>query len=107
VTTWSYPATVLRVVDGDTIRLHLDLGLHIWRIENVRIANINTPELSTTAGRAAKRYTEQLLSAGTPVTFVSKTLDKYGRPLGTITLPDGTDYGAAMLAAGHAVPYEG
>jgi endonuclease YncB( thermonuclease family) len=33
--------------------------------------------------------------------------EKYGRYLAKITLPDGSDFASAMVAAGHAVPYFG
>lgn len=101
---WTYPATVVRVVDGDTVRLNLDLGLHIWRTDNCRIAGINTPELGTAAGSAAKAAAESLLPVGAAVVFTSTALDKYGRPLGRLTR-GGADFAEAMLAAGHAVPY--
>jgi micrococcal nuclease len=104
VTTWTVPATVLKVIDGDTMRLQLDLGWSIYRVERCRVAQINSPELSTDEGEAAKAYAEQLLPVGAPVTFVSKRLDNYGRPLGHI-LFGGRDFGQAMVAAGHAVPF--
>lgn len=104
MTTWTYPATVLKVVDGDTVTLQLDLGLHIWRTENCRIAGIDAPELNTAEGQAAKRYATELLPVDTEVVFDSKRLDKYGRPLGSIAR-NGADFSALMLAAGHAKPY--
>lgn len=104
---WTYPATVIRVIDGDTIRLDLDLGLRIWRTDNCRIAGINTPEMNTAAGKAAKAYAETLLTPGLYVMFESLQLDKYGRPLGAITGLMLGDFARAMLAAGHAVPYAG
>jgi micrococcal nuclease len=102
---WTYPAVVVRVVDGDTVRLNLDLGLHIWRTDNCRIAGINAPETSTPAGTAAAAYAAKLLPAGAAVTFASERLEKYGRPLGRLVLADGRDFATVMLAAGHAVPY--
>lgn len=105
MTAWTYPAVVLRVVDGDTVRLNLDLGLHIWRTDNCRIAGINAPETNTPAGRAAAAYAAELLPPDTRVTFTSERLEKYGRPLGRLTLADGRDLAALMLAAGHAIPY--
>lgn len=104
---WTYPAQVLKVIDGDTIRLHLDLGLHIWRTENVRIAGIDTPELDTAAGRAARDAARQLLPVGFMVTFASRELDKYGRPLGGITHADFGDFASTMLTEGHATTYDG
>lgn len=103
MTIWTVPATVLSVVDGDTVHLLLDLGWRITFTARVRLAGINAPELSTTAGVAAKAYAETLLVAGAQITFTSHTLDKYGRPLGDIRLPGGVDFGQRMIAAGHAV----
>lgn len=102
MTTWTYPAVVVRVVDADTIRLELDLGLHIWRTDNCRILGINAPELNTPEGQAAKAYAETLLPVDAAVTFESKQLDKYGRPLGVLYC-NRINFGAAMLDAGHAV----
>lgn len=101
---WTVPATVLRIVDGDTIRMELDLGWHTYRVENCRIAGINAPEMNTDAGKVARDYAAELLPVNTVVVFVSKQLDKYGRPLGSIAR-DGVDFGGAMIAAEHAVPY--
>jgi micrococcal nuclease len=103
VTVWTVPATVKRVVDGDTIKVDLDLG---WRImlldQSVRVAHINAPELSTLEGVVARDYAVSLLPVGQPVTVVSHSLDKYGRVLGDIRFGD-VDFGAAMVSTGHAV----
>lgn len=103
MTTWRVPAAVDRLVDGDTVRLALDLGWHIQLTDNVRIAHINAPELSTPAGLAARDYAATLLPAGAQVMFTSHSRDKYGRCLGDLQLPDGRDFATEMLIAGHAV----
>jgi endonuclease YncB( thermonuclease family) len=90
-------------VDGDTVRLLLDLGWRITLEANARIIGINAPELSTPEGQDAKRFAADHLPVGTQVTFVSKQLDKYGRPLGSISY-GGADFAALMLEFGHAVP---
>lgn len=105
MTVWTVPATVVSVVDGDTAHLLLDLGWYVtYGPVRVRVAHINAPELSTAEGVAARDFAAVLLPVGLKVTFASHSLDKYGRPLGSITLPDGQDYGQAMLDSGHAVP---
>lgn len=105
---YDYAATVLRVVDGDTVHLDADLGFYLeLHDRSVRIAHINAPELSTDAGKAAKAYAEGLLGVGSSVTLLSHELDKYGRVLGSISLADGRDFGKLMLDAGMALPYEG
>lgn len=113
---WTVPAVVSHVHDGDTVDAELDLGWHLALRTPIRVAHINAPELSTTAGQAAAVFAQQLLPPGTPVMVSSERLDKYGRTLATITLHElwqGTDgrstadFGTAMLWSGNAVPYEG
>lgn len=98
---WTVPATVLRIVDGDTITLDLDLGWRIRLTANCRIIGIDAPELSTPEGKQARLYAAGLLPDGLEVIFHSRQLDKYGRPLGDITY-DRLDFGSQMVAAGHA-----
>jgi len=112
-----YPARVIAVHDGDTILLDLDVGFGVVMSARdfhgkttlaMRAYGINAPELSTTPGTDALDYAQTLLHPGDLVTATSHSWDKYGgRWLGTITLPDGTDYAQRMLQAGHAKPYTG
>lgn len=105
MTAWTYPAKVIEVTDGDTLKLDLDLGFHAHLIGRCRLAAVNAPELPTPEGVAAKAFVQGLCPPGCTVTFVSRQLDNYGRPLGTVQLPDGSYLAERLLAAGHAVPY--
>jgi micrococcal nuclease len=106
---WLVHAVVVRVVDGDTVVLNLDLGWHTWRHdESVRLAHIDAPERTDRARWAeAKAFVERLLPAGAEVLLISEKLEKYGRRLGRIVLRDGRDVGAELVKAGLAIPYEG
>lgn len=110
-----YLALVLDWTDGDTAHVDIDLGFS-QRVAaydlsgkpqmSCRILGINAPELATPGGPPALAYAEELCPPGTLVTLVSHSWDKYGgRFNGSITLPGGRDFAAAMLEAGHAVPY--
>lgn len=118
---WTVPATVKRVIDGDTLILLLDLGWHITYEARCRLVGCNAPELGTDEGNAAKAFVISLLNrvgtwspapegggAGAEVTFISHELDKYGRPLGQVvaSTPQGEtlDLGYELIANGHAVP---
>ena len=61
-----YPADILRVVDGDTLEIDLDMGLGHWQHGLfVRLAGLNTPEVrgpEKTAGFAVKYVVEQLVA---------------------------------------------
>lgn len=104
---WVVPVVVVAVTDGDSVWVDADLGWHLTLRMPVRVAHINAPEVATDAGKAARDYARTLLPVGTKLTLTSHSLDKYGRSLGTLTYPNGNDYGALMVAAGHAVAYEG
>jgi endonuclease YncB( thermonuclease family) len=108
ISEWVVPAVVAAVYDGDTVTLNADLGWHITFVVHVRVAHIDAPELHAPGGVEARHFlVDELAPVGSFVTLTSHSLDKYGRTLGTLTLADGRDVSVEMLAAGHAVPYEG
>lgn len=108
MTTWTVPATVLRVIDGDTVSLRLDLGWNLYLETNCRIDGIDTPELNTAEGKAARDWAATVLTPGSTVSYHSRQLDKYGRPLGQLYYDEGRRiYAADALAAGHAREYHG
>ena len=109
MTDWAVPATVSRVIDGDTVVVSADLGWHISLTSSVRLYGVDCPELNTDEGKVARDFVKDLLPDGTPITLVSHKLlgatDKYGRVLGSITLPNGRDLSTVLLETGNAVPY--
>lgn len=120
---WSFPARRLRiakdVVDGDTVDLEVDQGMHGRRVERFRLASVNAPEkkgLTLAAGLAAKAYVEQWLhQAGAfsytdpdawILTIRTYKADDFGRYLADIwRLVDGSHLNADLVSSGHAVPY--
>ncbi len=53
---YRYRARCLRVVDADTFLLAVDLGFHVHANQTIRLRGIDTPELNTDAGKAARQY---------------------------------------------------
>ncbi len=113
---WTYRATCLRWIDGDTLTLRLDLGFHVFCEQRVRLAGLDAPELrSRDAGEradaAASRYRAgALLPPGAACTITTEkgdATDRYGRFLGRITLADGRDLNAVLLSEGLARAYDG
>jgi endonuclease YncB( thermonuclease family) len=103
-----YPAVVDTIHDGDTLTLDIDLGFNITFRSACRIWGINAPELATDPGKTALVFAETLLQPGDKVTVLSRGWDKYGgRFDGSVTLPDGRDFGQVMVDAGQAKPYFG
>ena len=53
---YEYKVNILKVVDGDTVDVDIDLGFGCWlRNERVRIVGIDTPE-SRTSDRVEKVF---------------------------------------------------
>lgn len=102
---YQYRAQVLRVVDGDTLHLDVELGFDVRRRDTFRLYGINAPEMSTPEGIAARSWLVERLALG--VLIISTHRDrreKYGRYLATLWI-DHVNVNEAMIAAGHAVVY--
>ena len=121
---YEYRATVVKVVDGDTVDVDIDLGFGIvLSDERVRIAGIDTPESRTRDreekkfGLAAKARVKQLLGKTCVLkTQINKSGEdmkgKFGRILGEFNVYDSdTDswklLTSILISEGHAVPYHG
>jgi len=114
-----YKVKILKVVDGDTVDVDIDLGFGIWlKDERVRLMGIDTPESRTSDrvekvfGLAAKERLSSLLGAEAILqTQVSKDGEdmkgKFGRILGNFTTTNGEHCAAVLMREGHAVAYTG
>lgn len=108
---YEYRATIVRVIDGDTVAAIVDLGFHVSMEMRLRLAGINAPEMrgeEKQKGQEAKSYLEATLdfvTGGTgKVTIHTRkdSADKYGRYLATIFVGR-TNLNERMIEAGHAV----
>jgi endonuclease YncB( thermonuclease family) len=98
-----YTGEIDSVHDGDTVNVVLDIGFDLWIHTRVRIYGINTPELSSPAGKAAREFAQSLLKPGDKVKVISLGWDKFGGRIdGKILFGNGEDYAERMKAAGHA-----
>lgn len=100
---------VVRVIDGDTAVLEIDLGNKIkWR-DTFRLNGIDAPELAETGGIEAKAHLSDLLDVGVGRVETFKP-DKFGRWLVDIYITvDGGEMlaNALMMLDGHAALYFG
>ena len=98
----SYPAILVRVVDGDTALLIADLGFGLHLDVRGRLARINAPEMRTPDGPAAKAHLEELLRAPGPLSIECRRQDEYGRWLVELVL-NGLNLNDRMVLDGYAV----
>lgn len=99
----------VKVIDGDTVNLSVDLGNNITWDENFRLNGIDTPERGQTGYADATTFLIQLLKDGISRIETFKP-DKYGRWLVAIYI---SQFGGELLVnqeminMGHAKPYFG
>lgn len=109
---YEYKAFLVKVVDGDTIDINIDLGFRITVLQRCRLRGLNCPEKrgpTKAAGDAATQFTAEWLGkTGTLTIKSSKPYpdDKYGRFLVDVSSPvQPTTLNEALLSSGNAVPY--
>ena len=105
-----YKATCLRVVDGDTLDLSIDLGLSTFKKERVRLLNIDTSEIygvkkdseEYQKGMLSKVRVEELVLGNDLTIKTSKDKKrKYGRYLCEVYIED-QKLGEMLVKEGHA-----
>ena len=112
---YQYRAKILKVLDGDTVDIDLDLGFNIVLAnQRVRMAGIDTPESRTTnteekvRGQLSKKKLAEKLPVGSYVIIETQKPDsnddKFGRILGIFILEDGTRVNDWLIKNNYAVP---
>jgi len=118
---YEYRATLLKIVDGDTVDVDIDLGFGvIFANQRIRLYGIDTPESRTRdleekkCGKLAAKYIEDHIKVGSTFTLRTR-LDgkgKFGRILGELIcfIPEydrEMSLNTAMIQKKLAVEYHG
>lgn len=112
-----YQADVLKIVDGDTLDLMIDLGFDVHHKVRVRLYGLNTPESRTSddeekkRGLQAKDFTLNWVKESETIfiqTIKDKT-EKYGRILARIYSNEKMEkcLNDDLISSGNAVEYFG
>jgi micrococcal nuclease len=106
---------VLKVVDGDTIDVDIDLGFDISLTKRVRLSGVDTPESRTTdlkekaLGLEVKEWLKKNLDGKKNIlikTELPDSTEKYGRILGRLYVDD-VCLNDRMISEGFAWSYSG
>ena len=106
-----YKATILRVIDGDTLDCFLDVGFDIQLKQRLRLAGINTPESrikdkrEKELGLEAKEFTKNFVKDKETLIHTIKK-GKFGRLLCEVFV-NGKSLNKALVKAGLAREYFG
>jgi micrococcal nuclease len=107
--------SVIKVVDGDTIDVDIDLGFNISYTQRVRLAGIDTPESRTRdlyekkLGMESKEWLKNALSHAKTIIIKTEKPDsteKFGRILGWLYVDD-VNLNKVMIDQGYAWEYLG
>ena len=114
---YEYKCELIKVVDGDTIDVLIDVGFSTFRKERVRLYGINAPESRTRdlkekeKGLAAKDRLKEILKEFGKKFIIKTEIDKkgkFGRILGQIfDLQMQSCANDMLVMEGHAVEYFG
>ena len=112
---YKYGAKLIRVVDGDTADVMIDLGFNTWVKARLRFRGIDTWESRTrdlqekVKGKAATAFTKEYLEKNDGKFVIqSYGKGKYGRVLAEIFIDgEDTSLNKLLIENGHAKEYDG
>jgi micrococcal nuclease len=110
---FQYKAELIRVIDGDTIEVRIDVGFNIFAKHIIRLAGVNCSELRSNvveikllALRAKERVQNLLENPNiTITTFKPYPNDKYGRWVAQVTNSNGENISSILLSENLASHY--
>ena len=116
---YTYKAKVIRIVDGDSVLMDLDLGVGVHLLGNdgrgmdIRLFGIDCAEVrgGTTAQKAhgvlAKTFVQEHLEVGETYEITTHQRGKFGRYLATIRLSKRRTLNDLLVKSLLGVPYHG
>jgi len=112
---YEYKCKIVKVVDGDTVDVDIDLGFGVWmRDQRIRLYGIDTPESRTSDadekvyGLAAKDFVVKWTNAGDlSLKTFKDDRGKFGRILGEIWYGGEHNVNQLLIDNHHAVRYHG
>ncbi len=119
---WLTRARLVRVIDGDTMIMESDMGRDIRHVATLRLRGVDSPELGTPEGWEAKRaamhwfaaaigttdarwtcYVRTFLIQGRFEEYTQRSIARYVADVYNLA---GESLADALVAAGHATPWE-
>ena len=104
---------IVKIIDGDTVDVVIDLGFDITRKERVRLNGIDTPETLTKDevekkyGLEAKTFVQKWFSEQEEILIRTYKDDKYGRTLGDFYGQGEKTLNTILVEQGFAWVYDG
>ena len=105
MTFYTYRGKIVKIIDGDTIDVIIDLGFEVQKRVRCRLDSVDAPAITTPEGKKAKEFLVEKLPINETVTVVSNKYDKYGRSVAMVYYND-VNINQLLLDNNHAVVYK-
>lgn len=103
---YRYHCQLADALDGDTVRVTVDLGFHAFMRIRVRLVGLDAANIHGPGGPEARQFVIDWFAAHPDAVLASTKTGKYGRWLGTFSAGD-ESLNDALIANGHAVAWDG
>ena len=98
---YCYRASLENVIDGDTVKMRIQLTGSIFICERLRLRGVDAMELNTPEGQKAKRALERLLHNKKNIIIHTYSTDRYGRYVADL-VADNRYINKTLVEKGHA-----
>jgi micrococcal nuclease len=100
--TYTRRCELIKVIDGDTIKVRLDLGFDCWRVITLRLLRVQAPESKTEQGPMFTLLTTNWLKsqATLHIKTVKEKKDRYARYLAEVYGESGENLNDYLLQNG-------
>lgn len=99
---YCYTGTLLNVIDGDTVKMRINLRFDTSIDVYLRLRGVDAMEINTKEGQKAKRALTRLLKNKTTLTVFTYHHDRYGRYIADLITEDDTYINKQLVEKGHA-----
>jgi micrococcal nuclease len=103
---YTYKAIVVRIVDGDTMDVDLDLGFYMRTRQRLRLARIDTPERGQEGFTEATDRVKELCPVGSEVIVSTSKTGGFGRWLAEVEFSGDQNLSNVLLEEGLAEVYK-
>ncbi len=98
---YCYLATLEKVIDGDTVKMRIQLTTGIFISERLRLRGVDAMELTSPQGQKAKSALERLLKNKKNIIIYTYSTDRYGRYVADL-VADNIYINRTLVEKGHA-----
>ncbi|MBN2717590.1 MAG: thermonuclease family protein [Deltaproteobacteria bacterium] len=99
---YCYRGTVAGIIDGDTVKMRIQLSATIYITERFRLRGVDAMEMDTREGKRACRALTRMVANVSEFTVYTYHTDRYGRYIADLVTADGLYINRHLVERGYA-----